>query len=1623
MKKYLMLVIVFLFVLSILSGCTGVQLNNVKEVSWQIAPESQQEGGKSIGMDSSFLLTLDSRLDEEQIRTSLQIEPEVEYWLEQQEDNVWKLTPEEELKSGKVYAFQVKDRLGQIQQSFAFQTQAQLEVSSTYPRDGAKYVESSSGVEITFNRRIQKGAQDHFQIEPEVQGKFENNGETLIFYPTEEMQDGQIYTVTISKGIRSLGDEQLQEDYHFSFRIGDREDNKNALYLYQDKLETFLPNDPLVAVIRSEMKDVQNLDAKIYRFDSIEDYIAAVQQHQKHLGETGYGADTYRLHPEQLKAQEVFSSQLTPYINQNFSWKMYVLLPNNLPQGWYLVDLENADRPQDWVQKFVQIGNVSVYTQAVNGSVLIWLNDAESGQPMVQKTVELCDVRTGKTVRGQSDQQGLVTLEISEMGQTTLETGEMGQAYLTVLEDDRKIHFQEVELREEVKIPTDERYYGVLYTDRTVYRASDTIHFWGNVYPRHESDPMPKTVTANLDGLYQQEVSVDSEGFFVGELPFYSMKKGAYTLRIEDEEGGAYQYAYLHIGDYIKPAYILSVEPEKEYYAMDEQLTFLVSAQYFDGTPVRGGRVRAESYYLDIPDEYITLDDEGKGKVTATFIPRETLSWREKSVYLLVSSADEQNVEVQARCDVDLVTSRYGVSTEPQGQDLVIHAGTLDPQRLFEQLPDGKELFDYCVTPGAVEMTLQLERSWYEDEVIGTYYDPINKETVYNTRYERKTEQLDSRKLTVDGTLVLEDYFPPEEDGVRFSYTIYLDGGYGQQIVVSGSAGQISSGWWNTLYNFIPRIDNDDWPPDSVSMGQEIPLGIYRNDAQQPNTGRVLYSVVQNEVLTTGIFTEDNYPLVMQEEYLPNFVLVGAYFDGRHLYRMEEYPLWYDYEERRLNIEVKTDREQYRPGDTVQVQLTVTDQEGNPAANARLCVGVVDEAVFAIQDQQGNLIGQLYRNVYNPYITAKASYVEYDLSEVDGGGKGGGAGEEMGPMRSEFLDTAVFQQLVCDQQGRATASFQLPDNVTDWRITAAAMCGKKAGDNIGHSIATLPLYLRPLVTDRYLEGDEITVSMDVGGSQVGEIQQVNAKVSLLDLEDNQLAQQEFQSTADERIAVNFGKQPAGQYQVLFEMESGEYQERVLLPLEVQKSGLQAQVTQQLSLEELSNLQSLRYPVDVLFFDAERKPYIDALQWLSSQDGKRTEIIAASYKAQVAYSQLFGPEQRWEVPYDQRLELAEGTRILPNAQPDAQLAAKMMVACPDIIEYGAEDLFQESLAKRQSTLDQVVMSYVGLAAMDEPVLVEMQNFWAANQEILTDRQKLWLAVGLAELGDFEGAWQIERSMEDRFVESGGRLSYQGSNLDETADTTAAALVLHSILGTDKAEQLLAYLLWADQMDQMGRRTVPHLEILAYTVHCGQRLQESEASFSYTCNGEKKEVSLGSLGQTALRFSYDDFRNISFQQEKGKVYACVSYTTDQLLEQKGEELVSIRKVMTPVEGSNGVGKATRVELIINFEEDAPLGYYTLNDSIPSGMRLMTYHESEENYRNICVENENQQITAQIYRNTPRDWSEEEQQKWKERRIVYYISGVLPGEYVVESTCLSSSDDAIFVSSERQMIELEA
>ena len=127
---------------------------------------------------------------------------------------------------------------------------------------------------------------------------------------------------------------------------------------------------------------------------------------------------------------------------------------------------------------------------------------------------------------------------------------------------------------------------------------------------------------------------------------------------------------------------------------------------------------------------------------------------------------------------------------------------------------------------------------------------------------------------------------------------------------------------------------------------------MYRDGKPVENTGRVLYTLLQDRVIEQGVYGKENQTLTMKEEYLPNAKVFGAYFDGRHVYQVEDYSIAYRYDERKLSIEITTDADSYRPGEEVTASFAVKNATGQPVPQARLCVGVVDEAVFAVQPQE-----------------------------------------------------------------------------------------------------------------------------------------------------------------------------------------------------------------------------------------------------------------------------------------------------------------------------------------------------------------------------------------------------------------------------------------------------------------------------------------------------------------------------------------------------------------------------------------------------------------------------------------------------------------------------------------------
>ncbi len=147
---------------------------------------------------------------------------------------------------------------------------------------------------------------------------------------------------------------------------------------------------------------------------------------------------------------------------------------------------------------------------------------------------------------------------------------------------------------------------------------------------------------------------------------------------------------------------------------------------------------------------------------------------------------------------------------------------------------------------------------------------------------------------------------------------------------------------------------------------------------------------------------------------------------------------------RRLAVDVKTDKEEYRPGQNVTVSLSLKDSEGK-AADGEVTVYAVDEAVLRLTDyQRPDPIAAIFPRrglsvrLGEPllHLVRQRSYGE--KGEDEGGG-GGDDASQGGGFRANFKTTAFWSPTLVTSGGKATASFKLPDNLTTFRLMAVAV--------------------------------------------------------------------------------------------------------------------------------------------------------------------------------------------------------------------------------------------------------------------------------------------------------------------------------------------------------------------------------------------------------------------------------------------------------------------------------------------------------------------------------------------------------------------------------------------------------
>jgi uncharacterized protein YfaS (alpha-2-macroglobulin family) len=188
---------------------------------------------------------------------------------------------------------------------------------------------------------------------------------------------------------------------------------------------------------------------------------------------------------------------------------------------------------------------------------------------------------------------------------------------------------------------------------------------------------------------------------------------------------------------------------------------------------------------------------------------------------------------------------------------------------------------------------------------------------------------------------------------------------------------------------------------------------------------------------------------------------------------------------KQVAVDVKPDRGVYKPGDKVRVRVKASPRERERREPIEVAVAVLDESVLDLI--QG---GTSYFDPYAGFYTLDGLDVRnYSLLtrlvgrqkiETKGANPGGDGGTALS-MRSVFKYVSYWNpSLELDARGNGTFEFELPDNLTGWRVLVMATTPT---DRMGLGQATfkvnLPTEVRPAMPNQVTEGDRFQAAFTV----------------------------------------------------------------------------------------------------------------------------------------------------------------------------------------------------------------------------------------------------------------------------------------------------------------------------------------------------------------------------------------------------------------------------------------------------------------------------------------------------------------------------------------------------------------
>lgn len=1579
------------------------------------ADESDSLG---ISTTTSFRLVFGKAADEQAVAASLKVEPEQSFSLKKLSDKEFALEFDKPLKSNSIYNLTLNDKDTGAAKSWAFQTKRKFGVLRTLPRDKSVQIPVTTGIEITFTHDGAENAEQYFEISPKVEGRFEWNKKTLVFVP-QKLEENTVYTVTIKKGLGVSGSEdRLESDYSFKFQTASERGSSYRYFSFAENIYSITP-DTVPALKIYTQKDIaeSGLPVELYSYPDIDSFRRDLEKATSVPG-WAIRIDEDIYDPSKLTKTASFDAQIAKQVTSY--WETYYLLfPSRLPEGYYLA-VTDVDGQKYYTQ--LQVNKASVYIMTTEDKSLLWLNDAASGQPIAGASF----IYEG--VKKQTDSEGIAILD-ADLANDDASTHyfmiepESGLPFIAAVP--RSIYYSWYWDSDPSII---DNYWTYMYLDRSVYSPTDTVNVWGIFKPRDDSDAEAEATIelisykyyySDIDSAYplaSQDVVISPDGTFTGSLKIENFDPGSYEVRLKAGDKVLLSH-YLQVMQYTKPTYSIDAVADKKFVFAWDKVNYDISASFFEGTPASGLKLAYTQMVTGVDSKNGTLVCDSNGKAKLSVVPATPESgWRPGYLMLNIrnSDAEEQTSESNSYVTVFPKDTMIEVvsKTENGTGTLTFTSSRIDISRLDTSAGGYYTPDDYRGQSVDIPVTAMLYERYYVKTKTGDYYDHINKvrRDIYEyNEMKRLVRQYDFN--TVNGKYEIK--YDSEKDK-SYIVEVYSKDSAGRQI---RETVYIYS--WDGFdpYNTRPYTLPYEWEK-TYKLGDEVTAEIKYN-REEPYTGRdrkYLFIRMQNGILDYRVSADPVYKFSFEERFIPNIYVKGICLDS-YGYSNTEFAIYrFDKYERSLDIEVRPDKESYRPGEEVRLSVLVKDAKGSPAAS-EVNISLVDEAYFALFGLYVDTLGSLYDNTIASGLISE--YISYNImDEQDGFGAEGGGEGGSAEIRKNFKDTALFTTIRTGNDGKGEAVFRMPDNLTSWRITAQAVTKDLyAGSTIANVSTKLPFFVDSLFNTVFMTGDKPSIMVRANGEKLKPGDEVSFTVTIFDADGQKKGSYSAKGTANIFEEIQLDTLTQGAYTVRIEGSGNGMSDAMERSFIVSDSMLETTVTDIAELTESTVFSNNAKGLTTLdFYNEDSSALYRELHQLYWRNwGARLDQVLARTISQKLLQNYFNTDIYGNDEPDLAAYQMDdgGLALLTYGSSSPELSAKMCSLAADGVDRGALSYYFRSLIESRETVpEDLLYAYWGLAALKEPVLLDIRSILENGD--LDLKSKLILGAALADAGDHKGAASVlKAAMEgsgtvtDTFawIDSGSR--------DESIENTALCTLIALKTNAPDKMKLFSYI--------TTNSTSTLLVNMERMIFVTNYIKEASLvnSFTYELDGVKRHVELQKGSSFRLTLTPEKLAAIKFSNITGKVHVASSYTIPVSENMKTESGIASISRIYEHKGKQGSAadfersEIVKVSLTLDFDENAPDGYYEITDILPAGFRYVSpvYPNNGDSHTFYPYEVTGQKVVFGYYYNkTDRNRS---------KKIEYYARAVSPGSYTADSAAVRHTDKDIAGFSDKAYI----